>query len=168
MSVWIEIDTEVLSMVKKEAEPFVDSPNDVLRGVLGLGVRKDRPSCSPFPSEAPLPTSSRPAQSRAEGRAPAGHLLPLEEYQLPLLQELADRGGAAPAADVIEGLRDRIWDRLSDLDKEPVRSGEPRWRNRIGFARMDAVRNGYMRADSRRGYWELTNKGRDRSCEEPG
>ncbi len=49
--------------------------------------------------------------------------------------------------------------KLTDLDRQPLQSGEVRWGNRLGFARLRAIDRGHIRSDSRRGLWELTDAG---------
>lgn len=39
---------------------------------------------------------------------------------------------------------------------------EVRWQNRLGFARLRAIDRGYVKADSPRGLWELTEAGAER------
>lgn len=154
-SQWIEIDEEVLAQIKRKAEPFVDSPNDVLRSVFGLEPR-DRPSCAPMPSDE--------AQSWGRGgRSLPGELLPLEEYEAPLLQALLRLGGSAPKQRVVSEVERDLRDRLTDLERQSLGSGQIRWENRLGFARLKAIDRGYIRRDSRRGIWELTEAGRGRA-----
>lgn len=152
MSRWIEIDGEVLAKIGERAEPFADSPNDVLRSAFGLGVG-ERPTCAPLPSESP-PKSVR------RSRARVGDLLPQDEYALPLLTTLADFEGSASRSQVLAALEVTLADRLTALDRCQLQSGEIRWRNRVGFARLRAIDRGHMRSDSRRAIWELTEAGK--------
>ena len=155
MSKWIQVDDEVLGAIKDKAEPFADSPNDVMRRVLGLAEAETRPSC------APMPSATAPAGGVARGdRAQVGALLPMDDYDLPLLKALAAAGGAAPRFEIVEAVEPMLEGKLTDLDRERLPSGgDVRWRNRLGFARLRAVERGHVRSDSRRGIWELSDAG---------
>ena len=146
---WIEVDDEVMAKVQAEAEPFVDSPNDVLRGLFGLGPANEA-DCAPLPSAEP------PVRA---ARAKAGGLLPMAEFKLSLLRALSQLGGSASRAQVKDAVAGMLDGRLTPLDFQPLRNGEPRWSNRLGFARLRAVERGHLRSDSRRGMWELTDAG---------
>ncbi len=158
-SQWIEIDAEVLAEIKVQAEAFVDSPNDVLRRVFGLPAG-DRPTCAPVPSTrrrrlapASAPTTPRRPQART------GELLDQGEYDLPLLRALAARGGSATRSQVVTAVEELLEDRLTPLDRQRLQSGEVRWTNRLGFARLRAIDRGYIRGDSPRGLWQITDAG---------
>ncbi len=152
----IEIDDDVMTALKAEAEPFADTPNSVLRRVLGLH------KASPTTVGAGKARSNADAEGPAEGnpaRARAGTILPEEEYMLPLLEALRQHGGRAPAREVVEEVGQRLADRLTTLDKEIVRSGGVRWRNRVQFARLRLIDRGFLKKNSPRGLWEITKEG---------
>lgn len=146
---WIEVDSEVMAAIKGQAEPFVDTPNDALRQLLGLG-RARAGRCAPLPSAEP---------PRSAARAQIGELLPMAEYDLPLLRVLSRAGGSASVAEVRDAVEVALSDRFTALDRTPLRSGQVRWENRLGFARLKFVERGLLRADSPRGMWELTEAG---------
>ena len=62
--------------------------------------------------------------------------------------------------DALESLLD---DRLTELDRTPIASGEVRWRNRAQFVRLRLVERGEIRRNSPRGIWELSDAGDTRS-----
>lgn len=144
---WIEVDDDVMAMIKAQAEPFVDSPNDALHRLLGLEPAES--ACAPLPSTRPL---------RKGTRAASGGLLPLAEYELPLLRALSQLGGSAPVPRVRDAVATLLAAKLTDLDRQPLQSGEVRWENRLGFARMKATDRGHVRSPWR-GTWELTEAG---------
>jgi Mrr N-terminal domain len=172
MSPTIRIDAEVLDKLKEHAEPFVDTPNSVLRRVLGLApgaereeIGADANSGRPTRKKAVAarPRSSPPRRRRSRTpRAKAGTTLPDAEYEVPILEALRDRGGRAPTSEVIDSLGERLDDRLSDADREPLSSGETRWRNRAQFARLNLIELGDMVRGSPRGVWEISEQGLDR------
>jgi hypothetical protein len=155
---WIEVDEEVLGTIKKGAEPFFDSPNDALRRVFGLEVGA-RPSCMQQPSaDRPRAAAVRPARPRAR----AGELLPIDDYELPLLRALSQLGGSAPKARVADAIEELLGHRLKLRDREPLGSGESRWESRLAFARLQAIERGHLKTDSPRGVWELSEAGIER------
>lgn len=146
---WIEVDDEVMAKVQGKARPFVDSPNDALRRLLGLGPASEA-SCAPLPSAQP------PIRS---ARAQTGELLPLSEYMLPVLRAVSQAGGSAWRVEVRDAVETALADRLTALDRTPLKSGQVRWENRLGFARLRLIERGHLRSDSRRSLWELTDAG---------
>ncbi|HEX2391556.1 MAG TPA: winged helix-turn-helix domain-containing protein [Solirubrobacterales bacterium] len=140
----IEIDDELFGVIKERAEPFVDTPNSVLRRMIGL---------DPGGGERSNGVSGR-------GRAPAGSLLPESEYELPLLQELLSRGGSAPAKEITAAVGERLVAKLTDRDREVLDSGDVRWENRVHFTRLRLKERGLLKSGSARGIWELSRDGR--------
>jgi hypothetical protein len=146
---WIEVDDEVMAKVQAKARPFVDSPNDALRQLLGLGSASEA-SCAPLPSAQP---------PRHPARAQTGELLPIAAYLLPVLRAVSQAGGSAWRAEVKDAVEAALADRLTALDRTPLQHGEIRWENRIGFARLRLIERGHLRSDSPRGLWQLTDAG---------
>lgn len=148
MSLSIEIDDEVFKVLKNQAEPFVDTPNTVLRRLLGI----DRAE------EAGV------TEKTGEGatRATAGMLLPEREYEEPILRYLDERGGRAPSREVVEAVGEVLGGRLSELDKQELNSGGIRWQKRAAFVRLRLVERGDLVEKSPRGTWEISEKGRER------
>jgi hypothetical protein len=136
----IEIDDEVFSRIKAEAEPFTDTPNSVLRRKYGLDAAKAKAA-----------------------RAPQGSILPEDEYEVPILKALTERGGSAHAKEVVDAVGEILGDRLTEKDREPLKSGDLRWRNRTAFVRMTLKNKGQLKDDSPRGVWELTEAGKARA-----
>ncbi len=143
----IEIDDDVLEVLREQAEPFTDTPNSVLRRLLGID-----------PGEAGKPARLG-SDRKSSGRASPGSILPESEYEIPILQELAARGGRAHATEITDAVGDRLKDRLTGLDQEHLDSGEVRWRNRVQFTRLRLKERQLLAADSPRGIWEITEAG---------
>lgn len=139
----IKIDDEVFQRLQAEARPFVDTPNSVLRRLLGLDLE----------NESTLATQG--------GRAPSDALLPSKEYRIPILKALVERGGKAKAGEVIEAVGETLADKLTEADRGYINSGLVRWKNRVQFTRLRLVDEGLLASDSDRGYWAITTAGRD-------
>jgi hypothetical protein len=167
----IEVDEEVWELLKERAEPFVDTPNTVIRRMLDLPSASNG---SPDDSGAAVrdalgsQSPSRGTQTRRRGRrskaprAQTGTILADDEYELPILAILDQQGGRAPTREVLDQLGERLSGKLMPADYEPLSSGDIRWRNRAQFVRLRLIERGDMEKGSPRGLWELTEQGRDR------
>lgn len=175
MSPSIRVDDDVYNFLKGQAEPFVDTPNTVLRRLLALDKGTEMTPARPVNSEGGSAgqkrrtgersglrgSRSHRTRSRKRGpRAPAGSLLRADEYVVPLLQVLLEKGGSAPAREVIEAVGNRLDERLTSLDRQPTTSGVVRWQNRVQFVRLRLVEQGLLAKNSPRGVWSLTEAGR--------
>jgi hypothetical protein len=165
----IRIDNEVLDKLKEQAEPFVDTPNTVLRRILGLapptesaeiedGPAAVQPSRHRRATKSTTATRARLRQSRRP-RAKPGTILSDAEYEIPILEILRDNGGRAPTREVIDALGERLNGRLTDADQDRLSSGEIRWRNRAQFVRLNLIERGDMAQGSPRGVWEISEQG---------
>src|SRR5262249_31742425 len=117
MSPTIRIDDDVFDELKKHAEPFVDTPNTVLRRLLGLGESVEGDAETELASRAPVRLAVAPSKeaqsdrrrrrrtksSRAP-RAKTGSILNESAYELPMLAIIAEHGGRAPAREVLDEL----------------------------------------------------------------
>jgi hypothetical protein len=176
----------VYDELKAHAEPFVDTPNTVLRRLLGLDTAAagddedliDRASengqledLAPVsPSEPPMvPSKASPRRRHKRGsklpttkhtRAPAGALLAEDEYEIPMLEALVELGGSAPSRQVIERVGKILDSKLTPLDREPLISGGIRWQSRVQFVRLRLIQQGLMIKETGRGVWAISDSGR--------
>lgn len=170
MSPSIELDQETFDFLKSKAEPFVDTPNSVLRRLLGLAAS----TANVVPASAVQPPSivaspragksakKKPAKSATpkRTRAASGTLLPEERYERPLLKALADGGGQAPYRDIVEAVGRELKDDLLPADFENLNSGAVRWQSRLQFVRLRLIERGYLDKNAPRGVWGITDAGR--------
>jgi hypothetical protein len=171
------VDDEVFGALQERAIPFLDTPNSVIRGLLGLSEDQvDHATEAASQVQAPnsvaedvqrAQTRRRAARSKTSTkgrarRAPKGVLLPEPAYELPILQTLIELGGRAPTSELIAALEAKLDGRLKPLDRQRLASGDVRWKNRAQFVRLKLVRGGDMVKDSPRGLWEITDQGRRR------
>jgi hypothetical protein len=169
----IDIDDETFGLLQKNAEPFVDTPASVLRRLLGLGTaRNEAETASTTEPEAEIQAAEAEAEPsisqrpRRKGkRAPRGSLLPESEYEMPILTYLAEHGGRAPSKEVIEGVGESLSGRLTETDRETVKSGDIRWKNRVAFVRLRLIEKKDLEGDAPRGTWSISEQGRDRVAE---
>lgn len=88
--------------------------------------------------------------------------MPESEYEIPILRCLEERGGRAPSREVVEAVGQTLGDKLTELDKQPLKSGDIRWENRVAFVRLRLVERSELVKKSPRGTWEISDKGRER------
>ncbi len=170
----IRIDEDVFDELKKHAEPFVDTPNTVLRRLLGLGEvgaegngnseveLEERAGSRAAPEAQRTRQRRRRTKPTRPPRAKTGTILPESEYEIPMLEVISEHGGRAAAREVLDELETRLDGRLTEVDREELASGDVRWRNRAQFVRLRLVEQGDMVKDSPRGVWEISDKGRRR------
>jgi len=143
----VRIDEEVWRELQKRAAPFVDSPNDVLRRLLGLNDK-----VSALSSAAPVkPISTTQVQSK---------IVPGHEYRKSILEYLAAVGGRAATHDVLETLERKMKARLTQKDYELLKYGQIRWRTNAMYERKHMVMEGLLKKGSPRGIWEITEQGK--------
>lgn len=155
----IEVDRETFRRLQSLAEPLVDTPQTVLRRLVGLPpiptAQRDESRTGRRSR-----TSKKGKRAPARGpRAPLGTLLPEREYELPILRYLTREGGQAPSRDVVNAVGRELSDKLTDDDREMLSSGGIRWENRVHFTRLRLVERGLIRRDGPRGVWALTEAG---------
>lgn len=177
MSPTIRIDEDVYEKLKEQAEPFVDTPNTVIRRLLGLSSPSDAvaedpasdPSAEGRSARATPTPGARPRVEQTQGstrkaskrkRVPAGSLLPEREYDLPLLTTLVELGESAPSREVMDAVGVKVKDRLTAIDKEKLASGGIRWENRLQFVRLRLIERGLMIKESGRGIWAISEAGK--------
>lgn len=177
MSNQIDVDDDVFELLKAKAEPFVDTPNSVLRRLLDIDGNAGAKSAGAIPaaSKATASTSKRTttgrrskANSRVKGSRPAakraraatGTLLPEDRYEAPLLRALVDAGGQAPYREVVDAVGHELKDDLLPADFETLSSGAVRWQSRLQFVRLRLIERGYLDRETPRGTWGITDPGR--------
>lgn len=84
------------------------------------------------------------------------------DFVLPILEALVELGGSASVAEVLQRVYEKVKDRLTEHDLQPLRSNplEPRWRKNAQWCRYRMVRSGLLKRDSPVGIWEISEKGR--------
>jgi|Deesub1362A_J573_1020465.scaffolds.fasta_scaffold12787_5 predicted CopG family antitoxin len=143
----IEVDEEVYRALQRWARPFEDTPNTVLRRLLGLDK----------PPSLRLLSLDKPKRLR---RAARGKGLPQSAYRLPILEALGEISGKGRVKDVLKRVYEKVKHQLTPIDLQKVPSGaDIRWRNRARWERRAMIRDGLLRDNSPTGIWEMTDKG---------
>jgi len=96
------------------------------------------------------------------GRSKRGDITSQDDYCAPILRVLIEMGGSGNTKDVIVKVGEKMKSIFKPKDKEKTatRAKELRWQNNTRWARQAMVDDGRMRADSKTGVWEISDKGR--------
>ena len=150
----VRIDADVFEGLKKLAEPFVDSPNTVVRRLLiEKGILKEA-AISGRPVQRPHSTSERVLTSP---------LTPQAIYEQFLLVTLErDFAGSGDKRRVTQAVIERMVKQgfIGPADLELVATGETKAENTITWGRNALKNRGLIRRGSKRGLWELSEEGR--------
>jgi restriction system protein len=142
----MRVDDEVFSALQKQAVPFVDTPNSVLRRLLAL-------------DKAATVNGREKGVRRVLGRSREG--TPRGAYRLPMLRALVSAGGRARTAQVLQGVEQRVRNKLTRADREELPSKQRlRWQENAEWERYFMVKEGLLQSGSPRGIWEITEEGR--------
>jgi len=143
----------------KVPSPLERKINDLERRILTLEGK-------PIPTRAP-PVPPRldkgvPKDERAlKRRAKKGEITPQADYRLPILESLIEMGGSGRMQDVLDRVFTKVKDALKPKDFDRLESGTAiRWRNAAQWERWKLIKRGYLKKDSARGIWEITDEGR--------
>lgn len=137
--------------LQKWAVPLEDTADSTLAKVLTAAERHCTQTGASGPSHPIRP--ERPTAGPRQGK------LPQKAFRRPLLEALRDMGGRAHVRDLRPVMEERMKLHLLPGDLALLSSGEPRWWNATQFERYALKEEGYLRDDSPRGVWELSEKG---------
>jgi hypothetical protein len=169
----ITIDDQVYKELKRMAEPFVDSPNDVLRRVFRLRGEGEMADQNGPDKGLPGDAEDRSVLTKGEwktDRRGRPHFefrivnrTPDREFRIPILRALEEKDGRAPTIDILERVEELMRPRLKPIDYQPMTSGQIRWRSAANFERkhMALERVPLINPTSPRGIWEITDAGRE-------
>jgi hypothetical protein len=152
----IRIDNDVFEALKSLAEPFVDTPNSVIRRLL------DENGVAPMSATETL-SAKKPKSVDVENvSAGKDALTPQSIYEVFLLHVLSGKpNGRATKAeasrDVIALMKSRGF--IGSAELQRVSTGETRAENTIAWGRNALKDRGLISKQSAKGTWELTVKG---------
>lgn len=149
----IRVTDETLERLKKWAEPLVDTAESALAKALDAAELGQKHAGRD--SFTPAAKPSRPIRRRRAAK----NKLPQREFRQPLLELLYELGGSAQVADLQPLMKEKMASALLPGDLEPVSSGDERWWNATCWERSNLVKEGYLRDDSARGTWDLSEQG---------
>lgn len=88
---------------------------------------------------------------------------PAGDFRRVIFEALVERAGRAPCGEVLRQVYEKMKDRLSAYDLQPIPSDPdgPRWRRNAHWCRLRPVHEGLLAQDSPRGIWQITALGRE-------
>jgi hypothetical protein len=144
----IRIDNEVYSWLQKQARPFEDTPNTVLRRIANLD------------NAVGMESLKRQASS-INASYPHNHKTPQPAFRQPILEILKKHGGQADRMTVLKELEMSLEGQLTEYDKADIKSGTMRWQKtaewEVRVMREDQILKAV--SETPRGVWALTAKG---------
>jgi hypothetical protein len=149
----IRISDGTIERLKAWAEPLQDTADSALAKVLDVAEEARR-----LPRREGSTTVAK-AAPKVGRRAVSRNKLPQKAFRQPLLEVLHGLGGSARVADLRPAMRKKMMSSFLPGDLERISTGEERWWNATGWERSNLVKEGYLRADSPRGTWTLSEKG---------
>ena len=136
----IRIDDDVWKALQKKATAFEDTPNSVLRRLLGLDKENRRKSSA--------------------SRIQRGIKTPQKAFRKPILQVLYELGGSGKITEILKRVEVVMRGTLNEIDYQTLSDGKTiRWKNTAQWERNNMVNDGLIKKRSPRGVWELTAKG---------
>ncbi len=89
--------------------------------------------------------------------------LPRQRYSLPILRVLKKLGGRGSTKEVLEQVYQLMdaANTLREIDKSRRSDGQFYWDNRTQDMRRELINKGFMKDDSPRGIWEISDAGRE-------
>ena len=96
-------------------------------------------------------------------RLQRGIRTPEEAFRRPILEALVELGGRAPINEVLKRVETKMNSILNVYDLQPLPSNPTiiRWQNTARWCRSTMVREGFLKNDSPRGIWEISERGRE-------
>lgn len=149
----IRISDKTMQRLKAWAEPLEDTAESALAKALDAAE-------SAGATNVRVPLEKRTASLRSgRDRSDARSRLPQRTFREPLLKTLHDMGGSARTDELRPVMKMRMTPSLLPGDLERTSSGDERWWNATCWERSALVKEGYLRDDSPRGTWQLSEMG---------
>ncbi len=141
MAPTIRIDDEVYAWLQKQARPFHDTPNSVLRRLAQLGT---------------------PHEAKSASLVKRGRKTPQGDYRAPILKVLAKHGGQAARMAVLAELERMLAKQLTPFDWEHIHSGDIRWQKSAEWEVRAMREAGLLKPakDGAHGHWVLSRDGK--------
>lgn len=164
-----EIETVVDSLNQDGAKAFQKGDYDSAKELIEIATRltnfrdKVRGLQKEWDNIFSTRISSKPAKRRHSRHLPRGLRTPEDAFRRPILEALMEMDGSASVEQVLDLVGEKMKTVLNDYDRQPLVSypNTVRWRNTAQWCRNSMVQEGLLKADSPRGVWEISDKGRE-------
>jgi len=164
-----EIETVVDSLNQDGAGAFQKGDYDTARGLIEIATRlaefrgKVRNLQKEWDNIFSTRIPHKPSKRRRFQRLERGLRTSEDSFRRPILETLAEMGGSAPVNEVLDKIEAKMKNILNNYDRQPLPSypNTVRWRNTAQWCRNALVQEGLLKADSPRGVWEISDRGRE-------
>jgi hypothetical protein len=164
-----EIETVVDSLNRDGADAFQKGDYDAARGLIEIATRltefrsKVRGMQKEWDNIFSTRIPRKLAKKKRLPRLQRGLRTPEDAYRHPILETLVEMGGSAPVEQVLDRVGEKMKAVLNDYDRQPKPSypNIVRWRDSAQWCRNTMVQEGLLKADSPRGVWEISDRGRE-------
>ena len=111
---------------------------------------------------ASIKKTQKPVQRSYSTRLGNGLRTPQSAFRRPILETLVESGGSASVSRVLERIEEKMKGILNDYDRQPLPShpNVTRWENNAQWCRYSLVQEGFLKAGSPNGIWEISDKGK--------
>lgn len=140
----VELSDETFDALQEIAEPLVDTTDSVVQKLIRLYRQQN--------GRISVQTDGTSGRG---GRARKGEKTPNQEFYEPIIEVLHKAGGELEAGTAVDRVGELMKDRLNDVDRANLKSGEIRWRNTVRFARNDLVKQGRLDSEAPFGLWRI-------------
>lgn len=141
----IDISGVTLKRLQEQAEPLVDTYDSVIGRLLDLAEGQGKTGGG---GVRPKPNARR--------RAPRGEKTANQAFYGPIAKVLREAGGELPTVEAVDRVGRLMEGALNATDLSVLKSGEPRWRNTVRWARNDLVKSGVLDGNAPHGTWRLS------------
>ena len=152
----IRVSDGTMKRLKAWAEPLEDTAESALAKVLDAAEKTRKLS------RRDRSTTVVKTERVVRRRATSPDKLPQKEFRQPLLEVLYELGGSVRVTDLRPVMKEKMASALLRGDLERVSTGDERWWNATCWERSNLIKEGYLRNDSPRGTWELSEMGMER------
>jgi len=154
----IRITDPTWDRLKRWAVPLEDTQEDAVRKV--LDAAEEHLTCRQETVSQDFGHNMRKKRIVHSSKLRRGVKLPEKAYYRPILEALDEHGGSGSVQDLLKTVEVKVKALLTEVDYQRLPSGiDVRWSNTAQWARWKLVQNGFLKADSPSGIWELSNKG---------
>ena len=141
----IRVSEEVIEILKKFAIPLEDTPDSVLRRILQEYVRIKNGKNGKNAKNSN--TSSLPKKRTPLSKSK-------QRYAHWIIGSLKSQGGKARVKEVFDKIEKLFGNEFDAEEREPLKSGQPRWMKNVNSARGEMVKQGLLKK-TKYGIWEL-------------
>lgn len=155
----IELSQASFDKLKELAEPLVDTPETVIERLIE-NYHANAPSGARGPRAVKgggMGSVVARIVTRDRRRAKKGEKTPIEDFFDPVLRVLKEAGGKLPANEAIERVGQLMANRLNDVDRAKLPSGEVRWRNTVRWASQRLQQQGKLDKKATWGIWKMAS-----------